>query len=154
MLKVFLFSAVCIFLCLKLFEFRSIVRFVKLSYESELTETGLRWSGTYMNVVTCTFTLSSSRRLFDRLFLTKHCRCFGRGTKGADGAADLLEALSQSPLLEELLFRGCSQIPAAAWQKVRSAKWLHLKTANCPSVPRRENWLKIFLFLRVFICLC
>ena len=40
--------------------------------------------------------LSLSQRVFDRLFLTKHCRCFDTETKGADGAADLLEALSQS----------------------------------------------------------
>jgi len=56
--------------------------------------------------------------------------CFGRSTRGADGAADLLEALSHSPLLEYLDFYGCSRIPAAAWQKVRSAKWLHLKKAG------------------------
>ena len=74
--------------------------------------------------------LSLSQGVFDRLFLTKHCRCFDKYTQGADGATDLLEALSQSSLLEELDFNGCSQIPAAAWQKVRSAKWLHLKTAN------------------------
>ena len=95
-------------------------RFVKLD-ELELTCTGLRRI-IYLH-------LSLSQGVFDRLFLTK-CRCFGRGTKGAEGAADLLESLSQSPLLEELSIGGCSQIHAAAWQKVRSAKWLHLKTAN------------------------
>jgi len=42
----------------------------------------------------------------------------------------LLEALSQSPLLEELDFQLCYHIPAAAWQKVRSAKWLNLKKAD------------------------
>eukprot|EP00434_Breviolum_minutum_P003938 symbB.v1.2.003461.t1/scaffold194.1/size275082/22 len=57
-------------------------------------------------------------------------QCFDTDTKGADGAADLLEALSQSTQLEELDFNGCNQIPAAAWQKVRSAKWLNLKKAN------------------------
>ena len=61
--------------------------------------------------------------------LTKHCRCFDIDTKGADGAADLLQVLSQSALLEELAFAGCSQIPVAAWQKVRDAKWLNLKKA-------------------------
>ena len=86
---------------------------------------GFRWIG-YLHLSD----LSLSQGVFDRLFLTKHCRCFGRGTKGAEGAADLLESLSQSPLLEELSIGGCSQIHAAAWQKVRSAKWLHLKTAN------------------------
>ena len=74
--------------------------------------------------------LSPSQHLFNRLILTKHCRCFNEGTQGADGAADLLEALSQSPLLEELNFSGCYEIPAAAWQKVRSAKWLNLKKAG------------------------
>ena len=74
--------------------------------------------------------LSLSQRVFDRLILTRHCRCFDTDTKGADGAADLLEALSQSTQLEELNFNECSQIPAAAWQKVRSAKWLNLKKAD------------------------
>ena len=68
----------------------------------------------------------------DRLILTKHCRCFFVDTQGADVAADLLQALNQSPLLEELDFTACSQIPAGAWQKVRGAKWLHLKKANFP----------------------
>jgi len=70
--------------------------------------------------------------VFDRLFLTKHCRCFNKNkdTKGADGAADLLEALSQSTLLEELNFSHCRQIPAAAWQKLHGAKWLNLKKAD------------------------
>ena len=63
-------------------------------------------------------------------FLTKHCRCFTEDTKGADGAADLLEALSQSPLLEELFFAGCSQIPTRAWQKISNAKWLDLKKTD------------------------
>ena len=127
MLKVFWFSAACIFLCLKLFEFRSTVRIMKLSYESELTETGLRRN---VHERTRTFTLSSYRRVFDRLILTKHCRCFSGDTQGADGAADLLEALSQSSLLEELDLRNCPRIPAAAWPKVRGAKWLNLKKAG------------------------
>ena len=95
---------------------------MKLSYESKLTCMCLRWI-VYLH-------LSLSQGVFDRLFLTKHCRCFDTDTKGADGAADLLEALSQSTQLEELDFNGCNQIPAAAWQKVRSAKWLNLKKAN------------------------
>ena len=74
--------------------------------------------------------LSLSQGVFDRLFRTKHCRCFNKDTKGAEGAADLLEALSQSTQLEELDFNGCNQIPAAAWHKVRNAKWLNLKKAD------------------------
>ena len=74
--------------------------------------------------------LSLSEGVFDRLLLTKHCRCFDTDTKGAEGAADLLEALSQWTQLEELDFTCCSQIPAAAWQKVRNAKWLNLKKAD------------------------
>ena len=43
----------------------------------------------------------------------------------------MLQALSQSALLEELAFAGGSQIPAAAaWQKVHGAKWLNLKKAD------------------------
>ena len=97
-------------------------RFVKLSYESKLTCMCLRWI-VYLH-------LSLSQRVFDRLILTKHCRCFNKDTKGAEGAADLLEALSQWTQLEELIFGFCYQIPALAWQKVRSAKWLNLKKAN------------------------
>ena len=74
--------------------------------------------------------LSPSQYLFDRLILTKHCRCFDGDTQGADGAADLFEVLRQSSLLEELNFKDCSQIPAAAWQKLHGAKWLNLKKAD------------------------
>ena len=74
--------------------------------------------------------LSPSQHPFNRLFLTKHCRCFNNHTKGADGAADVLQALSQSTQLEELIFPVCNQIPTGAWQKVRSAKWLKLKKAD------------------------
>ena len=74
--------------------------------------------------------LSLSQRVLDRSMLTKHCRCFSGDAKGADGAADLLQALSQSSLLEELNFNHCFEIPAAAWQKLRSATWLNLKKAN------------------------
>eukprot|EP00434_Breviolum_minutum_P027199 symbB.v1.2.024057.t1/scaffold2246.1/size98716/6 len=55
--------------------------------------------------------------------------CFDKDTKGADGAADLLEVLRDSPL-EKLDFRSCSQIPSAAWQKLRGASWTNLKEAN------------------------
>ena len=59
----------------------------------------------------------------------EHSRCFYNDTKGADGAADLLEGLRHSPL-EKLNFMGCSQIPSSAWQKLRSASWPNLREAN------------------------
>ena len=65
---------------------------MKLSYESKLTCMCLRWI-VYLH-------LSLSQGVFDRLFLTKHCRCFNKDTKGGEGAADLLEALSQWTQLE------------------------------------------------------
>ena len=89
---------------------------------------------------------------FDRLILTKHFRCFA--TQGADGAADVLQALSQSTQLEELIFRLCCHIPTAAWQKVRSAKWLNLKKADLSECLARRNGWGFSCFLRVFICLC
>eukprot|EP00434_Breviolum_minutum_P027196 symbB.v1.2.024055.t2/scaffold2246.1/size98716/4 len=55
--------------------------------------------------------------------------CFGRDTKGADGAADLLEVLRNSPL-EKLNFSGCFEIPSTAWQKLRGASWTNLKEAS------------------------
>ena len=102
----------------------------------------------------CTFTLSSSERVFDRLILTKHCRCFNRDTQGTHGAADLLEALSQSPLLEELLFIDCSEIPAGAWQKVRNAKWLNLKKADFSRCLAERHGQRFSCFLLVPFCLC
>ena len=88
--------------------------------------------------------------------LTKHCRCFSGDTKGADGPADLLGALSQSSLLEELNFSHCCEIPAAAWQKVRSAKWLNLKKADfteCLAERNGQTKAKVFLFFvqRLFV---
>ena len=72
-------------------------------------------------------------------------RCFNKDAKGADGAADLLEALSQSTQLENLDLSYCNQIPAAAWQKVRSAKWLNLKKANFNWCLAERKWLRGFL---------
>ena len=85
--------------------------------------------------------LSLSQGVFDRLFLTKHCRCFNTATKGAEGAADLLEALSQSTQLENLDLPFCNQIPTGAWQKVRNAKWFNLKKANfAECLAERNGW--------------
>ena len=124
-------------------------RFVKLSYELELTCNDLYGP---LWVWMIYLRLSLSQRVFDRLFLRKHCRCFNEETQGAEGAADLLEALSQSTQLEELnffhFFPG-NQIPAAAWQKVRGAKWLNLKKADfrgCLAERNGWRWLKVFLF--------
>ena len=57
-----------------------------------------------------------------------HSRCFRYDTKGADGAADLLEVLRNSPL-EKLDFQRCSQIPSTAWPKLRGASWTNLRQA-------------------------
>ena len=59
----------------------------------------------------------------------EHSRCFDKDTKGADGAADLLEVLRNSPL-EKLNFGGCFRIPSTAWQKLRGASWTSLREAN------------------------
>ena len=80
--------------------------------------------------------LSLSQGVFGRLILTEHCRCFNKDTKGAEGAADLLEALSQWTQLEELNFNECSQIPAAAWQKVPDGAWPKLREAW--GIPKEE----------------
>ena len=74
--------------------------------------------------------LSLSQRVFDRSMLTQHRRCFNGYTKGADGAADLLQALSHSTQLEELNIGRCSEIPTGAWQKLHGANWPNLKKAN------------------------
>ena len=61
-------------------------------------------------------------------------RCFGFGTR-ADGAADLLEVLRQSPL-EKLDFSFCSQIPSSAWQRVPNGAWPALRDAD--GIPEEE----------------
>ena len=66
----------------------------------------------------------------------EHSRCFGQHTKGADGAADLLEVLRNSPLLEKLNFEYCDQVPSTAWQRVPSGAWPALRDA--PGIPEEE----------------
>ena len=44
-------------------------------------------------------------------------------------AMELMACLSSSPI-EVLDLRNCPRILAAAWRKVRGAKWLHLKKAD------------------------
>ena len=65
----------------------------------------------------------------------EHSRCFNDNTKGADGAADLLEVLRNSPL-EKLNFGNCSRIPSTAWQRVPSGTWPTLRDA--PGIPEEE----------------
>ena len=143
--KVFLFSPVGICLCWKLFEFRSIVRIVKCRMSWS-------WPGWFIDGYCIPPLCSRPKHVFDRLFLTKHCRCFNKVTQGADGAADLLQALSESPLLEELDFQLCYHIPAAAWQKVRNAKWLNLKKANFWECLVERNAQRFCCFLQwVFV---
>ena len=56
-----------------------------------------------------------------------------------EGAADLLEALCHWQELEEVDFGRCYQIPAAAWQQLRGAKWPRLKKANFAACLARER---------------
>ena len=80
----------------------------------------------------------SPKGALDRLFQTKHCRCFKNHRNGADGAADLLQALSQSPLLEELDFDEELQILAAVWQQVPDGAWPKLRPSVSLRIPREE----------------
>ena len=73
---------------------------------------------------------------FQQIDSDKHCRCFDNDTRGAESAADLLEALSHSPLLEQLDFRDCSQIPAAAWRQLPDGAWPKLWGAR--GIPEEE----------------
>ena len=82
----------------------------------------------------------------------EHSRCFDKDTKGADGAADLLEVLRNSPL-ETLYFYECSQIPSAAWQKLRGASWTNLGEASFGWCLVLQTWLRCLASLlrhRVF----
>ena len=73
--------------------------------------------------------------LYD-LTLDQHCRCFH---DQGEGAADLLAALGRCQDLEDMDFRRCHQIPAAAWQQLRGAKWPRLKKANFNECLAREK---------------
>ena len=70
--------------------------------------------------------------------VTPCTRCFGRDSKGADGAADLMEVLGKATTLKELVFDDFSQIPAAAWRRVPSGAWPKLKPWNVFGVPQEE----------------
>ena len=71
----------------------------------------------------------------------EHSRCFHKDTKGADGAADLLEVLRNSPL-EKLNFGECYEIPSAAWQKLRGASWTNLGEASFGWCLVLQTWLR------------
>ena len=70
-----------------------------------------------------------------------HSRCFDKDTKNADGAADLLEVLRNSPL-EKLDFYECSRIPSTAWQKLRGASWTNLREASFSACLVLQTWLR------------
>ena len=84
----------------------------------------------------------------------EHSRCFDDDTS-ADGAADLLEVLRNSPL-EKLNFDDCSQIPSTAWQKLRGASWTNLREADFGWCLVLQTWLQCLTssldpcFLRMF----
>ena len=122
MVEGFLFFYAYLFVSVGCCPRSDLYRFVKLWYESELTEM-------YLD-------LSPSHHPFNRSMLTKHCRCFDTDTQGADGAADLLQALRSSPLLEELDFDNCFEIPAAAWQQLPDGAWPKLRMTK--GIPEEE----------------
>ena len=76
------------------------------------------------------------RKALYHLTLDQHCRCF---EDQGEGATDLLGALGRSQELEAVDFYGCRQIPAAAWQQLRGAKWLKLKKVDFNTCLARER---------------
>ena len=104
------------------------------------------------NEITCTLCTCCHRVqiVFKKWFWHKHCRCFNDHSKWVEGAADLLRTLSQSHLLEEVDLAGCFQIPAAAWQQLRGAKWPNMKKACFNScLAKREMVEGVLVFLTV-----
>ena len=71
----------------------------------------------------------------------QNCRCFDINTKAADGVADLLEVLRNSPL-KKLNFGRCSEIPSSAWEKLRGASWTNLREANFDRCLVLQTWLR------------
>ena len=51
-------------------------------------------------------------------------------------------------------FYGCRQIPAAAWQQLRGAKWPRLKKANFAACLARERKLVEGVLICVFLTVC
>ena len=56
-------------------------------------------------------------------------------------AFELLNNLCHSSP-EKLNFRGCSQIPSTAWQKLRGASWTNLREANFERCLVLQTWLR------------
>ncbi|CAE7232288.1 unnamed protein product, partial [Symbiodinium sp. CCMP2456] len=67
---------------------------------------------------------------FQKLRKASFRSCFNERSKGAEGAGGLLFALSRCQLLQELNMRDCSQVPAAAWQLLATARWEQLRKAD------------------------
>jgi len=68
---------------------------------------------------------------WEQLRKAKFSRCFDRSSKGAEGAAGLLSALSRCQQLQELFLCQCEQIPATAWQQLETgAGWEKLKKVS------------------------
>ena len=96
------------------------------------------------------------RKALCYLTLDQQCRCF---YDQGEGAADLLEALGHSQELEAVDFHGCRQIPEAAWQQLRGAKWPRLKKASFAWCLARERMVEgvhcvIFTVSTAFIPEC
>ena len=69
-------------------------------------------------------------------------------------AVELMTRLSFSHELEVVAFPGCRQIPAAAWQQLRDAKWPRLKKANFNEFLAREKNGYCIRCLCVFFTVC
>ncbi|CAE7865801.1 unnamed protein product, partial [Symbiodinium necroappetens] len=67
---------------------------------------------------------------FQQLTRASFVECFNHESKGAEGAGGLLSALRACRNLQELNMRGCSEVPAAAWQLLATASWEQLRKAN------------------------
>ena len=70
-------------------------------------------------------------------------------------AVELMAVLSLSHHLEEVNFRFCHNIPAAAWQQLRGATWRNLKKAGFKSCLAKRNGWKVFsFFYSVYSTVC
>jgi len=76
---------------------------------------------------------------WERLRKANFTKRFESETKGAEGAATLLEALSCCNELEELNLSWCSQIPSDAWDKLQEAQWTKMRKANLRSCFNHET---------------
>ncbi|CAE7221218.1 unnamed protein product, partial [Symbiodinium necroappetens] len=68
---------------------------------------------------------------FQKLRKASFKACFDERSKGVEGAAALLLALSRCQLLQELGMAECDKVPAAAWQLLATARfWEQLRKAD------------------------